>query len=87
MLYECAWLLPVTGLLWLRRTKSPFLFGEYLILASLGRFWIEEFRLNPAFVGPLTNAQVTAVALALAGVVGWVLLSRRASPLPRAGAS
>ena len=30
-LYEVAWLLPVALLLWSRRHKSPFLFGEYMI--------------------------------------------------------
>lgn len=87
MLYEAAWLLAITGLLWLRRTRSPFLFGEYLMLASLGRFFVEELRLNPAFIAGLTNAQVTAVVLALIGATGWLLLSRRWTPLPRAAAS
>jgi len=87
MLYDAAWLLGLTVLLWVRRGRSPFLFGEYLVLASVGRFWIEEFRLNPPLIGSLTNAQVTAIVLAAIGVIGWIAFSRRAEPLPRAGAS
>jgi phosphatidylglycerol:prolipoprotein diacylglycerol transferase len=72
MLYECAWLLAGGALLWTRRGRSPFLFGEYLMLAGAGRFWIELFRTNPAFVGPLTNAQLVAVACFAVGAIGWL---------------
>ena len=40
-LYETVWLLGVAALLWRRRRKSPFLFGEYLVLNGLGRIAIE----------------------------------------------
>ena len=47
MLYETLWLLPVGAFLWWRRGRSPFLFGEYLMLAGIGRLAIETYRLNP----------------------------------------
>ena len=36
-IYEILWLLPVAALLWKRRHRSPFLFGEYIALNGLGR--------------------------------------------------
>lgn len=72
MLYETLWLTPVFALLWLRRAKSPFLFGEYLVLAGCGRLWIEVFRRNPDFVGFLTNAQVVAISCIVVGSVSWI---------------
>jgi phosphatidylglycerol---prolipoprotein diacylglyceryl transferase len=78
MLYETLWLTPVFALLWLRRGRSPFLFGEYLVLAGIGRLWIEAFRRNPDFVGVLSNAQVVALSCVALGAAGWVWL--RAHP-------
>jgi len=74
MLYETLWLTPVFALLWLRRGRSPFLFGEYLVLAGIGRLWIETLRLNPDFVGILSNAQVVAVSCVAVGAAGWLWL-------------
>ncbi|MGH7336197.1 MAG: prolipoprotein diacylglyceryl transferase, partial [Myxococcota bacterium] len=34
--YEILWLLPVAFVLWKRRDRSPFLFGEYLVANGLG---------------------------------------------------
>ncbi len=71
-LYETGWLsLGALGL-WLRRGRSPFLFGEYLILQGSGRLWMEMVRTNPPLVGPLTNAQVIALGCVLAGIVFWI---------------
>ena len=77
MLYEVAWLVVGGALLWARRGRSPFLFGEYLMLAGVGRFWIELFRTNPTLVGPFTNAQVVALACVAIGAIGWAALARR----------
>ena len=82
-LYETGWLLAIFPWLMYRRTRSRFVFGEYLILAGLGRFWIEMFRRNPTFVGDLTNAQLTALAAITLGIVGWWRLARR-QPIPPA---
>ena len=78
MLYETLWLAPVCALLWLRRGRSPFLFGEYLVLAGLGRLWIEALRRNPGFVGVLSNAQVVALSCVVVGAAGWLWM--RAHP-------
>jgi phosphatidylglycerol:prolipoprotein diacylglycerol transferase len=77
MLYEVAWLVPLGFFLWHRRGRSPFLLGEYLFFAGLGRLWIESFRVNPAVIGPLSNAQLTAVACMAVGAAGWLLLRNR----------
>jgi phosphatidylglycerol:prolipoprotein diacylglycerol transferase len=81
MLYEAAWLALVTAWLWRRRGESPFLLGEYLMLAGLGRFAIEFWRRNPELVGQLSNAQITALSCFLAGALLWGWFLRR-SPLP-----
>jgi phosphatidylglycerol:prolipoprotein diacylglycerol transferase len=74
MLYEVAWLLPAGWLLWKRRGRSPFLLGEYLFLAGLGRLWIEGLRTNPALLGPFTNAQLVGLACMAIGAGGWLWL-------------
>ena len=76
-LYEVAWLAAAGLLLWGRRKRSPALIAEYLVIAGIGRFWIEIFRTNPAFLGPLTNAQVVAAACTLFGVVLWFAVRAR----------
>jgi phosphatidylglycerol:prolipoprotein diacylglycerol transferase len=86
MLYETLWLTPVFALLWARRGKSPFLFGEYLVLAGIGRLWIEAFRRNPDFVGILSNAQVVAVSCVVVGSASWLWL-RASRPAVSPGAA
>jgi phosphatidylglycerol:prolipoprotein diacylglycerol transferase len=80
MLYEAAWLTAGGVLLWSRRGRSPFLLGEYLVLAGAGRLWIEAFRTNPTLLGPLTNAQLMALACIAIGALGWLrgAVARRA---------
>jgi phosphatidylglycerol:prolipoprotein diacylglycerol transferase len=58
------------------------IFMMYLLLASATRFGIEFFRLNPHLAFGLSEAQLFAVILFLAGLAGFlVLLNRRpASP-------
>ncbi len=76
-LYEVAWLLPVAGLLWWRRRRSPFLFGEYLALNGLGRIVIERWRINPELALGLTQPQWIGLALIGIGVGAWVYYWRR----------
>jgi phosphatidylglycerol:prolipoprotein diacylglycerol transferase len=83
MLYEVAWLVPLGLVLWRRRGRSPFLLGEYLFFAGLGRLWIEAFRVNPDVLGPLSNAQIVALASMLAGAVGWLYARSRGLPAQR----
>jgi prolipoprotein diacylglyceryltransferase len=83
MVYETLWLLPAALWLWRRRHSSPFLFGEYLVLAGAGRFWIEIMRTNPPLIGGLSNAQVVGLAFVLIGSAGWLHLNRRPqTPVP-----
>jgi phosphatidylglycerol:prolipoprotein diacylglycerol transferase len=76
-LYEAVWLLGVAWFLWRRRFKSPFLFGEYLALNGLGRFFIEMLRVNPKVAFGLTEPQWIALALIVFGVGGWLYYRRR----------
>lgn len=79
-LYEVMWLLPVAGLLWYRRKKSPFLFGEYLALNGLGRIVIENWRVNPQVALGMTEPQWIGIALLVLGTSGWVYYSRANTP-------
>ncbi|MEX2207417.1 MAG: prolipoprotein diacylglyceryl transferase [Myxococcota bacterium] len=85
MLYETFWLLPVGAFLWRRRGRSPFLFGEYLILSGIGRLTIEAWRVNPTTIGPLTNAQIVALVCIAVGAGGWLYLRARSVPVVSAG--
>lgn len=76
-LYEVAWLLPVAGLLWIRRRRSPFLFGEYAALNGLGRLVIENWRVNPDLALGLTQPQWIGIGLIVFGLVGWLYYYRR----------
>lgn len=75
-LYEVAWLLPVAGFLWWRRTRSPFLFGEYLALNGIGRIVIEHWRVNDKVLLGLTEPQLIGVALVVIGVSLWLYFHR-----------
>ncbi|MCP4004007.1 MAG: prolipoprotein diacylglyceryl transferase [bacterium] len=77
MLYEVAWLVPAGAILWARRSRSPFLFGEYLMFAGAGRLWIEGLRINPTLIGPLTNAQLVALGCLIVGFASWMIFYRK----------
>jgi phosphatidylglycerol:prolipoprotein diacylglycerol transferase len=78
-LYEVAWLLVVAGVLWSRRRKSPFLFGEYVAANGLGRIVIESWRVNPKVALGLTEPQWIGLGLIVLGVSGWLFYRRRES--------
>ena len=78
-LYEILWLLPVAALLWRRRHKSPFLFGEYLAANGFGRIFIETLRINPKVAFGLTEPQIVGVALLVLGIGSWLYFQRRGS--------
>jgi phosphatidylglycerol:prolipoprotein diacylglycerol transferase len=80
-IYEILWLLPVALVLWKRRDRSPFLFGEYLIANGLGRLVIETLRVNPRVLAGLTEPQIVGIALILAGSASWLYFRTRRSPL------
>jgi phosphatidylglycerol:prolipoprotein diacylglycerol transferase len=75
-------LLGITGfviLLAIRRKPLPdgMVFMIYLLLASTFRFVIEFWRLNPKLIGGFSEAQVLAIALFCAGLIGLLLVGRR----------
>jgi phosphatidylglycerol---prolipoprotein diacylglyceryl transferase len=79
-IYE--FLLGIVGFLLLRRlSKNSWpdgvLFTAYLVLASIFRFTIEFWRLNPRLAFGLTEAQLIAVCLFLLGLAGTGILFRR----------
>jgi phosphatidylglycerol:prolipoprotein diacylglycerol transferase len=76
-IYEILWLMPVAALLWSRRNKSPFLFGEYLALNGAGRIVIEHWRVNPEVALGLTEPQWIGIGLVVLGFVGWVYHARQ----------
>ena len=71
-LYEVVWLLPVAAVLWWRRKKSPFVFGEYLMANGAGRIVIEQWRINPEVALGMTEPQWIGVGLVVAGLSGWL---------------
>jgi phosphatidylglycerol:prolipoprotein diacylglycerol transferase len=82
-LYEVAWLVLAGWLLWRRRSRSPFLFGEYMILAGVGRFAVEILRTNARVALGLSEAQWISIALVLAGGSAWLWAARRAPAITR----
>jgi len=76
-LYEVAWLLPIALLLYARRNKSPFLFGEYMAANGLGRIFIESLRRNPEVALGLTEPQWIGIGLVIAGIATWIYYQRK----------
>jgi phosphatidylglycerol:prolipoprotein diacylglycerol transferase len=75
-LYEAFLYVCVAAFLWSLRSvriRPGGLFGLYLVLAGLGRFVVEFYRLNPKVALDLTAPQLVA---AFAIMVGVVLMSR-----------
>jgi phosphatidylglycerol---prolipoprotein diacylglyceryl transferase len=80
-IYEILWLLPVAFVLWKRRDRSPFLFGEYLIANGLGRLAIETLRVNPRVLFGLTEPQIVGLCLIAGGSASWLYFRARAAPV------
>jgi phosphatidylglycerol---prolipoprotein diacylglyceryl transferase len=66
-------------LLWVRKrlTVDGMLFMTYLMLASTFRFVVEFLRLNPRYLGGLSEAQLFSIALFIIGLAGFLILARR----------
>jgi len=64
----------------LRKREMPAgkLFFIYLILNGIARFAVEFIRLNPKAAFGLTQAQIIALLFMLTGIIGWILVVRRA---------
>jgi len=58
---------------------TGWLFGVYCVMAGIERFIVEFFRAKSDMVGPVTSAQVVALAIF---AVGIVLVTWRHSPSP-----
>lgn len=86
--YETAMALACFGLLWALRKqgfRTGWLFSVYLVLAGLERLLIEQIRVNPTFaLGGMqaSQAEIVAVVLAVAGLIGMAVLSRRTVSAP-----
>jgi phosphatidylglycerol:prolipoprotein diacylglycerol transferase len=68
------------AVLWHFRTRITIgggLFMFYLVLAGIERFLIEFLRINPRVFAGLTQYQLLAAGLILAGIAGWWTLSRK----------
>jgi len=83
MLYETAMAVVITGILWAMR-KHPYqggwLMSVYLVFNGAERFLIEQIRVNNVgmFLGiEVTQAEVIAVLISLAGVAGLVYTTKR----------
>jgi phosphatidylglycerol:prolipoprotein diacylglycerol transferase len=76
-IYEILWLMPVAAVLWHRRKKSPFLFGEYIAANGLGRIFIEMLRVNPKVAFGLTEPQIVGMALVVLGTGSWLYFHRQ----------
>ncbi|HET9294577.1 MAG TPA: prolipoprotein diacylglyceryl transferase [Gemmatimonadales bacterium] len=81
-LYEVTIMLLVFALLWTLRTRergTGWLFGVYLMLAGLERFFVEIFRAkDDRFLGGFTIAQLTSVLLV--GIGSYLCLRWRHDP-------
>lgn len=85
-LYEVIIMLAVFALLWNWRRKqrgTGWLFGAYLILAGAERFVVEFLRAkDDRFLGALTYAQGTSLALIVVGAVVWATLAPKPAADP-----
>ena len=85
-IYETAMGLAAFGILWAMRKharRAGWLFGLFLFLTGLERVLIEQIRVNVTFdlFGlQLTQAELIATALMIAGLAGMVVLRRRKAP-------
>lgn len=69
MLYELAINLSIFLFLWFgirkRGFKDGFIFALYLLLYSIGRWTVENFRADSLMLGPLRTAQVVSLSIAI----------------------
>lgn len=80
-LYESIWDLGVFLFLFIFRKKQKYqgqILVDYIILYSIGRFFIEGLRTDSLMLGPLRMAQVVSLVCIIIGVILNYILSRRA---------
>ncbi len=88
-LYESVWdLLVFVFLVWFEKNKETY-YGEgfcwYLVLYSVGRFFVEGLRTDSLMFLGLRQAQILSLVLILVGIVGLVLLRKFEEPFQRNG--
>ena len=79
-LYESLWNVALFAFLMSYRKKKPFdgaLMFLYLMLYSIGRFWIEGLRTDSLMVGPFRTAQVTSLLMIAVVAAAWHWQSKR----------
>ncbi len=82
-IYEMLVYFMIAGILWMRRTKGHrpgTLFWVYLLLAGIGRFFLEFLRLNPPVLWGFSRAQI--ISSMMVGL-GAVLLMSQRTGVPR----
>jgi phosphatidylglycerol:prolipoprotein diacylglycerol transferase len=88
-IYETAMGLMAFGILWAVRKhqrRAGWLFSLFLLLTGLERLLIEQIRVNATFdlLGlQVTQAELIASALLIAGLVGMVVLRRQSAQITR----
>jgi phosphatidylglycerol:prolipoprotein diacylglycerol transferase len=92
-IYEAVACIALAGLLWGLRThpfRAGWLFALYLVLNGIERFLIEQIRVNNTgdLLGfTVTQAEVIALGLVAAGIVGLALTTRRTAASSSSSAS
>ena len=79
-LYEVTVCVTLFFLLWALRTRlkpAGMIFFAFLFLNGLERFWIEKIRVNVRVLGDITQAEIIATILMLAGIGGMIWLRNR----------
>ncbi|HYL57473.1 MAG TPA: prolipoprotein diacylglyceryl transferase [Candidatus Acidoferrales bacterium] len=79
-IYETILYLGVFYLLWsMRKTSHPpgRLIYWYMVLAGAARFVVEFVRINPRVFGPLSEAQLIAIAMMIVGGVALMLTAEK----------
>lgn len=79
-LYESIWDLGIFVFLWMFRKKKKYegqVIVYYVILYSLGRFFIEGLRTDSLMIGPLRMAQVISLAGVIGGIIVHIYLSKK----------
>lgn len=79
-LYESIWNVGVFIFLFLFRKKQKYegqILINYVILYSIGRFFIEGLRTDSLMLGPLKMAQVISLVFIVVGIISNYVLSRK----------
>jgi phosphatidylglycerol---prolipoprotein diacylglyceryl transferase len=84
-IYETMMCVGLFFLLWglRKRISTPgVIFFLFLLLNGIERFFIEKIRVNVAFAGSWTQAEVISLGLILVGIAGIVWLRKRTPTTP-----